>query len=245
MSGETDRNMLPTTILVLDAAPAGVAVRARASLLTLVGADVEWHADREETGHEGISRLPLIAAECLRTEEGQRIRAGHGLIAVVTGPGSFTGLRTACALAEGLGLGTGCPVAGVSRGEALGRRLSARLRDENLAGWLWFGQARRGRWFMEGATTDGVKLPVRAVEIEGWVPPAGQWLLAGDAAHEAAGQMNGAVCLSDAIEAKPEEIARVALAHLLADDLPRPVLPLYVDPPEAKLPAAGLRPAPV
>lgn len=50
--------------------------------------------------------------------------AGHvwddlGALAVVTGPGNFTGIRIAVAAARGLALGLGIPAVGVSRFEAL------------------------------------------------------------------------------------------------------------------------------
>ena len=41
------------------------------------------------------------------------------LVAVTVGPGSFTGIRAALALAHGLALAAGVPVIGVTVGEAL------------------------------------------------------------------------------------------------------------------------------
>lgn len=46
-------------------------------------------------------------------------RATLSAIVVGTGPGAFTGLRVGIATAKGLGHGLGCPVVGVSTGEAL------------------------------------------------------------------------------------------------------------------------------
>ena len=44
---------------------------------------------------------------------------GLDAVAAVVGPGGFTGIRAALALAEGIGLGAGIPVIGVTTGEAL------------------------------------------------------------------------------------------------------------------------------
>ena len=43
----------------------------------------------------------------------------------------------------------------------------------------------------------------------------------------------------------PVWVARAALIRHAAGLAPRPALPIYIDPPEAKLPAGGLRPEPV
>lgn len=60
--------------------------------------------------------IPLI--EGLLAEAGLRFADLEGL-AVVTGPGNFTGLRLAVAAARGLALGLGVPAVGVSIFEAL------------------------------------------------------------------------------------------------------------------------------
>ena len=74
-------------------------------------------ADGEDVARGHPSLLPSMAGRVLD-------RAGVAAttldaIAVGVGPGGFTGLRAAIALAQGFGLGVGCPVIGVTSGEAL------------------------------------------------------------------------------------------------------------------------------
>uniref|UniRef100_UPI001F0154CA tRNA (adenosine(37)-N6)-threonylcarbamoyltransferase complex dimerization subunit type 1 TsaB n=1 Tax=Falsiroseomonas oryziterrae TaxID=2911368 RepID=UPI001F0154CA len=84
--------------------------------------------------------LPPMAEEILR--EAGTLDA----VAVVVGPGGFTGLRTAIALAEGIALGLGVPVVGVTTGEALAAAL-----PEALAGReVWAAvDTKRGRFALE------------------------------------------------------------------------------------------------
>jgi len=67
------------------------------------------------------------------------------VIAVTVGPGSFTGIRGALALALGIGVSSGVPVIGVTVGEALADSLPF------LGGRpLWCASvSRRGRVFLE------------------------------------------------------------------------------------------------
>ena len=72
--------------------------------------------------------------------------------------------------------------------------------------------------------------------------------LAGDAAAETASLLaaRGAdVLLTNAKAIDPAWIARAAQEQLTAGIPPHPAQPAYIDPPEAKLPAGGLRPAPL
>lgn len=99
------------------------------------------------------------------------------------GPGSFTGLRTACAVAQGLAFGAGVPVLpvdtlmavaedarmahGATRVLAL---LDARMNEVYAAAWQWAASG----WQFEG--------PARAYAPEAVAPPPGDgWVLAGNA----------------------------------------------------------------
>lgn len=231
---------MPCRVMVLDAAPA--AVEARVAAVLLDEHDGKSLSLRHAPGHDGIGIMPSMLEECLAESEWQ----APDLVVVVVGPGSFTGLRTSCSLAAGLAFGFGCPVVGVTRGEALSPVLDTLVRQEERTGWLCVTTARRGRWFVESPAPDPTTLgPVIAVKSAEWEPPTGSWIVAGDGAEQAV------ACAPDRLflvtvtgEASPEDIAHVGLLRHQGRLAARPPLPLYVDPPEAKLPAAGLRARP-
>ena len=66
------------------------------------------HTHQEAGGAAASARL-LPAAQGLLEQAGTALEALDG-IAFVQGPGAFTGLRTACAVAQGLGFGLGRPL---------------------------------------------------------------------------------------------------------------------------------------
>lgn len=232
----------PQRIVVLDASPAGSGVSARVAALLVENGAFRVVAHLRQSGHDGIGALPVMLADCLSGAGWKK----PDLVATIIGPGSFTGLRTSCALAAGLAFGADCPVVGVTRGEALAPRLKAQVVQNGLTGWLHVTLARRGRWFVEAAPV-AVDVPgsVKAVLSAEWLPDAGTWLIAGDAAADLVAASEGErLRLAPWLEARPEDIAAVALARLAGVLPPRPALPLYVDPPEAKLPRDGLRATP-
>jgi tRNA A37 threonylcarbamoyladenosine modification protein TsaB len=158
-------------------------------------------------------------------------------VAVTIGPGSFTGLRTAIALAQGYAAAAGLPLWGITLAEAYRTALPQLLHP------LWVAvRARAGRIFL---LRDNVAEAFADADLP---LPAGMVALAGDAANDAAARLaarGGAVLLTNAKSLDPVWVAQAAMAQLGAGRAPAPAQPLYVDPPEAKLPAAGLRPAPV
>jgi tRNA threonylcarbamoyladenosine biosynthesis protein TsaB len=188
-------------------------------------------ASRLETARGLPDALPLEVAGLL----GQ---AGPpGLVAVVVGPGSFTGLRAGIAVAQGVALGAGIPVVGVTLAEALAQALP------DLDGRaLWIATpSRTGRVFIG---RDGEV----ASCAENALPAAsGRMAVAGEAASGVAAALaaRGAnVMLTGARLAQPVDVAAIGLLRW-AGQLPAlDAVPLYVDAPEAKLPAGGLRPPP-
>jgi len=164
------------------------------------------------------------------------------LIAVTVGPGSFTGLRAALALAHGIALGAGIDVVGVSVGEALAASLAAS--GALPPGWaLWSAiDSRRGRVFLE---RDGA---VVSVALDALPRAPGPVAVAGDAAIAVAARLAArgeTVCLTDARLPGVAGVALAALARLAGALGPRAAQPIYGDPPAAALPAGGLRPPPV
>lgn len=202
-------------ILTLDAALAIVS----AGLVT----DGVVQAERSASADQAAS-LPALLEELLSTQ------SGFDLVAVTVGPGSFTGLRSALALAHGLAIAAGVGILGVTIGAALqhaappGRQLWTAI------------DTKRGRIFLE---RDGA---VHSIGLDA-LPPAGRPVaVAGDAAIAVAARLaarNDDVQLLAARRASPLGIAEAA-----SRGDTRPAQPLYVDPPAAK-PGPPGRPAPV
>ena len=216
-------------ILALDAA------LARCSAAVLEGDTVLAH----EAAPGGRGQPALLAPMA------QRVLAAAGIaapaldgIAVTVGPGSFAGLRSAISLAQGLALAIGRPVVGVRVAEALAATLAL---PPGRALWVAI-DSRRNRIFLD---RDGQIAPVA---LDALPRPPGPIALAGDAAIAVACRLaaSGAnVMLTDARLPDAVAVARVGALRLSGALPPLEAQPLYIDPPEAKLPAGGLRPAPV
>lgn len=215
-------------ILALDAASA------RASVGVVVESSLV--ASRIATEARGAAmRLAVLADEVLAAAG---LRPGSlDMIAVTVGPGSFTGIRAALALAHGIGLAAQVPVIGVTVGEALASSLPA------LGGRsLWAAtDSRRSRVFLEH---DGV---VEAVALEALPRPGRPVAVAGDAAVAVAARLAARgddVMLTDARLPLIRHVAMAGAARADGRLTPLPAQPLYVDPPEVRLPQSGLRPPP-
>ena len=184
-------------------------------------------------GHAAL--LPVLAQEALA--EAGLTASELELIAVTVGPGSFTGIRAALSLAHGLALGAGIPVIGVTVGEALADSLP------HLGGrQLWVAiDSRRGRIFLERDTE------IASLALEDLPMPDQPVAVAGDAAAAVAARLAARdrnVMLTNARFPAPRHVAIAAAQRHLGRLAPREPQPLYVDAPEAKLPAGGLRPPP-
>ena len=216
-------------ILALD----GALARCSAALVV----DGSVIAVRQEAGGRGqAGALPPMVEAVLAEAE---IAAGSlDAIAVTVGPGSFTGLRAAISLAHGLAAAAGCPVIGVSVAEAMAAALP------NLGGReLWVAiDSHRGRVFLHRAGGEAEPMALEDVPRV-----SGRVAVAGDAAIAVAcrlASLDVDVMLTDVRLPPIRQVALVAMQRLHGDIPPREAQPLYVDPPEAKLPAGGLRPPP-
>lgn len=191
---------------------------------------------QEELRRGQAARLPVMVQAVLQAAE---LTADDlDLIAVTVGPGSFTGIRAGLALAHGLALAAGRKLVGVSVGEALAEALPP------LPGrTLWSAiDSRRGRVFLERAGD------VAAFLLDSLPDPPGPLALAGDAAIEVAARLAARgrdVMLTGARLPAPLPIARAACRRARGELPARAAQPLYVDPPEVRLPPGGLRPPPV
>jgi tRNA threonylcarbamoyladenosine biosynthesis protein TsaB len=185
---------------------------------------------RTPGGRGLVERLPELA--------GTVIEGRPDLIAVLVGPGSFTGIRAGLALAEGLAVGFGCPVVGVTVGEAVAAGVG---RDLRHGGLRVATDARRGTVFLEG---DG---PPRSVALSELDAPGRPVLAGGDAADALLDRLRSLGVAATPAEPAlpgPVSIARTARDRIAGRLAPLEVLPLYVDPPEVSRAAAPARPAP-
>jgi tRNA threonylcarbamoyl adenosine modification protein YeaZ len=212
-------------ILAIDAA------LSRASIAVV--ADGQAVIKRFVEGRPGlIETLPLLLRDCV-AQAGERIDS----VAVTIGPGSFTGLRTALSLATGFAAAAGIPVGGVTVAEALAQAFPQLHRP------LWVAiRARRDRIFL---VRDGIAEAFSDAALPRTKIPVA---VAGDAANEVAAHLaasGGDVILTNARAIDPVWVARAAFARQEAGLPAHELLPIYVDPPEAKLPQGGLRPSPL
>jgi tRNA threonylcarbamoyladenosine biosynthesis protein TsaB len=99
VSATTNRSERPR-LLALDSATEHLAV-------AVVAGDRQWAAE-EAGGPRASQRLLPLVFELLA--EAAVAPADLDAIAFGRGPGAFTGLRSACSVAQGLALGLGCPV---------------------------------------------------------------------------------------------------------------------------------------
>lgn len=158
-------------------------------------------------------------------------------VAVTVGPGSFTGLRSAIALAVGLGLGSARPVIGVRVHEAL----EAAATRRGARGFWSAIDSKRGSVFLDQGAGPA------ACALDALPRPVSPVAIGGDAAIAVAARLlarGNPAMLTDSRLPTPWAIATVARARLTGMLAPLAAEPLYVDPPEARPPATGQRPPP-
>ncbi|HET9761983.1 MAG TPA: tRNA (adenosine(37)-N6)-threonylcarbamoyltransferase complex dimerization subunit type 1 TsaB [Casimicrobiaceae bacterium] len=192
-----------------------------------------WLDRSEHAGASHSQRLLPIVRELL-AESGIALRALDG-IAFGAGPGSFTGLRIACGVAQGLALGTGLPLLGVGSLEAIAETahashgwtrvacaLDARMREVYFAAY----EREEGSW--RARVEPCVLPPAEAPRLQG------RWFGAGNgfAAYGALGErLAGALAGHDGCTLPTAvAIGTLALPRFAAGEgvAARDAAPLYV-----------------
>jgi tRNA threonylcarbamoyladenosine biosynthesis protein TsaB len=171
--------------------------------------------------------LPALVTEVLA--ESGIAATDLDLIAVTVGPGSFTGIRGAVALAQGLALGAGIEAVGVKNREAIAEALPGLDRRA-----LWVATpSRRGHVFLEQADR------VDSMALTQLPNPDQPVAIAGMAAIEVACRLAARgfdVMLTDVRHPAGRHVAAVAARRTRGEIPPCPAEPLYIDPPAVRAP---------
>ncbi|MEK9970073.1 MAG: tRNA (adenosine(37)-N6)-threonylcarbamoyltransferase complex dimerization subunit type 1 TsaB [Ferrovibrio sp.] len=178
--------------------------------------------------------LPLL--EQARAEAGIDLAALDGIAATV-GPGSFTGIRTALATARALGLALKIPVWGVTTTETL----AAAAAQPGLATVAVIDAKRDELYIQCFAADDGTPLDeprLLSVADAAAILPAGPAVLVGSGSQLLlqAASHDGLAISPAAPDPDPVLVARLAARR---PQPAKPPAPLYIRPPDAKLPSAA------
>lgn len=163
-----------------------------------------------------------------------------GLVAVATGPGTFTGLRAGISVARALGLALGCPVLGVGTLEVVAAAAMA-SRPEFARPWIVAIDARRDEVYTQRFAADLSPLGPPALVALQELQVDKAFILAGDASVWARLDQGAT---QEIVEARPDAryLAHVAWrcvrqgAVPVAGVAPRP---LYIRPPDARISAGA------
>ncbi len=159
-------------------------------------------------------------------------------LGVTTGPGTFTGQRVGMAFMRGLRLALGVPLGGISTLAAMAHQAMAETGARRAAA---AHDAKRDELYVEMVPGLAPALMPRAQVIEALSAsaPPGVFALAGTAAPalaEALRLLGASVELSSVRHPDALWVARLVLAAPEPSGTPRP---LYLRPPDARLPAVG------
>jgi tRNA threonylcarbamoyladenosine biosynthesis protein TsaB len=204
-------------------------------LSVAVGAGSAWHSATERAGQQHSQRMLPLVQKVLATA-GWRLQDLDG-IAFGSGPGSFTGVRIACGVAQGLALGADLPVVAVCTLEALAQAawqaqhsdrvlavLDARMQEVYAAAYQRASDASAVLW-------DAVSAPMVLAPVQ-LGAPAGAWTGVGDGFTrfpELAAQL-GVKRVFAELHPTAEAIGILALPRLAAGDsvAARDAVPLYI-----------------
>jgi tRNA threonylcarbamoyladenosine biosynthesis protein TsaB len=178
-----------------------------------------------EGPHGQAAALPPLASAVLAAAVPE---GSVDAVAVGVGPGSFTGLRSAIALAQGIAAARGIPLVAVSTGEALAAA------EPGIPIWATT-ENRRGQLFVERFAADGSAQGAPEILAEEALPqPGAPTRIVGDGAPRAAARMAARgwpVVLGDTRQIGPLALAAVARRRLAGELPAREAEPVYVEPP--------------
>jgi tRNA threonylcarbamoyladenosine biosynthesis protein TsaB len=181
-----------------------------------------------ERGH-AETLLPMIES-VLR--EAKLTPTAIELIAVTTGPGSFTGLRIGLAAARGLALARGVPAIGVTSFDAVVAE------GDEMQPLIVALESKRAELFLQRRDRPDPRLPALVPQAE-WAAtvPQGACRLAGDGAPRLAAALarRDLTIVPGHGRPDPVALARIGAARWQAG-MRAPLLPLYLRAPDTTMP---------
>jgi tRNA threonylcarbamoyladenosine biosynthesis protein TsaB len=211
-----------------------------AGSLAVVSRDATVQSAMGDAGRPHAARLPMALVEFLHT---------HGLtlddvgrMVVVSGPGSFTGVRIGVACAQGFAVTRGWPLASVSTLDALAegwRQVCAGPEPRTVLACL---DGMRGEVFTAVYGWDGTALSSlhdarvcapSTTLLEGWAAPV--TVVGNGAVRYAAVWSDGGAEVLDALEPLAASAARLAASPLWPLVTPAALRPAYVRRPDVEL----------
>jgi len=206
-----------SVVLAFDCAVSGLEVAVLRDGLPL--------ARRGEEGRDQAARLMPTVGSAI--DEAGIDRREISLVAVTTGPGSFTGIRVGLAAARGLALGLGVPVAGIPTTTVLLAQVDRTVRmpvaaiDSRLGDWFCALDGNGPAPFVASAALLASRLDGRPCRV------------VGSGASSLATALAGFGIDAEGVEATPDAVmlARLAMAdgiagwreHNRREGLPRPL----------------------
>ena len=199
-----------------------------------LGDGVAWDERAELAGHRHSERLLPMVRNLL--DDHRMALADLDGIAFGAGPGAFTGLRIACGIAQGLALGAGLPVIGVSTLEALAETARQRYASTRVIAAL---DARAQEVYVAAYRHDGerwIEVSAPAVIAPGAVtlPEGSGWIGVGSGFAAYPSLRERCLATLSSCEAKlsptTTAIGTLALPRLAAGEgvAPRDAAPVYV-----------------
>jgi tRNA threonylcarbamoyladenosine biosynthesis protein TsaB len=185
-----------------------------------------------QRGH--AERLAPMADEAMR--EAGLAFADLERLAVTTGPGTFTGQRVGLAFARGLRVALKIPLTGITTLEAMA---TAAIAETGEGYGLAIHDARRNEVYFELLREDETIVPASIAAFDDALAAISaatrkaKLAFAGTAAEAAAMNYEGEAILTPIRQPDALWVARIALTREASSDVPKP---LYLRPPDAKLP---------
>lgn len=227
-------------ILALDTATVGCSVA--------LWQDGEILARRAREMARGQSEALVPMIQTVLADAGVTALGVH-LIAVTRGPGAFTGLRIGLSTARAMALAAGIPCLGVDTTDVVARGVDARQMTGQLLVAL---DTKRADFYVQKFSSDQKPFgppqalpPEALVEFVSDTSDGGPLLVAGDAAGGAAQILSDAgvpVLVADG-PSLPDasHLAEIAAERWQPGQVLTPPQPLYLRPPDAKVPQNGGR----